>query len=86
MRWPLADHNRNAIQGRCCYGARLPFLGILPRARNNFVDHTVIGQTSAIDFIEDNWSLGRLGNGLYDRLAGPTDDMSNFDRTIASNR
>jgi phospholipase C len=83
---PLADNNGNAIQGRCGYGPRLPFLVISPWAKDNFVDHTVISQTSAIRFIEDNWQTGRLGNGSFDQLAGPIDNMFDFDRDHRSGR
>src|SRR4029077_1778071 len=71
---PLADSNGNAIQGRCGYGPRLPFLVISPWAKENFVDHTVTDQSSALRFIEDNWGTGRLGNGSFDQLAGPIDN------------
>jgi hypothetical protein len=30
--------------------------------------------------IEDNWSLGRIGGGSYDALAGSLLNMFNFDR------
>jgi phospholipase C len=29
-------------------------------------------------FIEDNWGLGRLGNGSFDKLAGTLTNMLNF--------
>jgi len=58
-------------QGRCGYGPRLPFLLISPWSRVNHVDHTRIDQTSVIRFIEDNWGLGRIGDGSFDVLAGP---------------
>lgn len=77
---PLADSSGKAIEGRCGYGPRLPLLVISPWAKDNFVDHTVTSQTSAIRFIEDNWNLGRLGNGSFDQLAGPIDNMFDFDR------
>jgi phospholipase C len=40
----------------------------------------VTSQTSPIRFIEDNRNLGRLGNGSFDQLAGPIDNMFDFDR------
>jgi len=58
-------------QGRCGYGPRLPFLLISPWSKVNHVDHTLIDQTSVLRFIEDNWGLGRLGDGSFDALAGP---------------
>jgi phospholipase C len=63
---------------RCGYGPRLPLLVISPYARVNFVDHTLTDQTSILRFIEDNWSLGRIGDQSYDELAGPLDGMFDF--------
>jgi phospholipase C len=65
-------------QGRCGYGARLPFVVISPWSRPNFVDHTLTDQTSVIRFIEDNWRLGRIGDGSFDELAGPIHHMFDF--------
>jgi phospholipase C len=65
-------------QGRCGYGPRLPFLAISPWSRSNFVDHTLTDQTSVIRFIEDNWQLGRIGDGSFDELAGPITGMFDF--------
>jgi len=67
------------IQGRCAYGPRLPLLIISPFARINFVDHDLTDQTSIIRFIEDNWSLGRLGGGSLDELAGSFLGSFDFD-------
>ena len=67
-----------ATQGRCGYGPRLPLLVISPYAKANFVDHTVTDQSSILRFIEDNWSLGRLGNGSSDAWAGSLNNMFNF--------
>jgi phospholipase C len=65
-------------QGRCGYGPRLPFLVISPWSRVNFVDHTLTDQSSVIRFIEDNWQLGRIGDGSFDELAGPITGMFDF--------
>ncbi len=66
------------IQGRCGYGPRLPLLVISPYAKQNFVDHTTTDQSSAIRFIEDNWSLGRIGGGSFDDIAGSVQNMFDF--------
>ncbi len=63
------------FQGRCGFGPRLPLLVISPYARRNFVDHTRIDQTSILRFIEDNWALGRIGNGSFDEKAGTLDNL-----------
>jgi phospholipase C len=63
---------------RCGYGPRLPLLVISPFSKENFVDHTRTDQSSVAKFIEDNWQLGRLGNGSYDKLAGTLTNMLNF--------
>jgi phospholipase C len=69
------------IQGRCGYGPRIPFVVISPFARENFVDHTLVDQSSVIRFIEDNWLGGaRLGDGSYDALAGTLTQMFDFNR------
>jgi hypothetical protein len=52
----------SAYQDRCGYGARLPMLAISPYAKVNFVDHSVTDQSSILQFIEDNWNLGRIGD------------------------
>ena len=67
------------LQGRCGYGPRLPLLVISPWAKANFVDGTLADQSSIIRFIEDNWSLGRIGGGSYDALANPLTNMFNFE-------
>ncbi|HEV2448363.1 MAG TPA: alkaline phosphatase family protein, partial [Candidatus Sulfopaludibacter sp.] len=59
-----------APAGRCGYGQRLPLLVISRHAKANFVDHAVTDQTSILRFIEDNWSLGRIGGTSFDAIAG----------------
>lgn len=66
------------IQARCGYGPRIPFVVISPYAKANFVDHTVIDQSSVVAFIEDNWGLPRIGNGSFDEFAGSILSMFNF--------
>lgn len=63
---------------RLGYGPRIPFLVISPFAKENFVDHTVIDQTSVISFIEDNWGLGRIGDQSFDAFAGSLENIFNF--------
>jgi phospholipase C len=65
--------------GRCGYGPRLPLLVISPFARKNYVDHRVTDQSSILRFIEDNWSLGRIGNGSTDAIAGTLNGLFDFD-------
>ena len=63
---------------RCGYGPRLPLLVISPYSKVNRVDHTMTDQTSVLRFIEDNWHLGRIGDGSYDALAAPLTGMFDF--------
>ncbi len=56
----------------------LPILVISLWSKVNFVDHTLIDQTSIIRFIEDNWNLGRIGNNSYDEKAGSLLKIFNF--------
>jgi phospholipase C len=75
-----STNSLSGLQSRCGYGPRLPFLVISPYSRPNFVDHTVIDQSSVVRFIEDNWSLPRIGNGSFDVIAGTIQNMFNFTR------
>ncbi|HVV10629.1 alkaline phosphatase family protein [Amycolatopsis sp.] len=63
---------------RCGYGPRLPLLVISPYAKTNFVDHTRTDQTSVLQFIEDNWRTGRIGDASYDTRAGGLWNMLDF--------
>ncbi len=74
---PGIDGKPNA-QGRCGYGPRLPFLVISPYAKTNYVDHTLIDQTSIMRFIEDNWLGGQRIPGSFDQLAGNLNGMLDF--------
>jgi len=67
------------FQGRAGYGPRLPLLVISPFAKQNFVDHTITDQSSILRFIEDNWKLGRIGDGSFDALAGSLLNTFDFD-------
>jgi phospholipase C len=66
------------VNGRCSPGVRTPLLVISPWAQANYIDHTFTIQTSIARFIEDNWSLGRIGGGSFDATAGSLDNMFNF--------
>ena len=76
----------SGIQGRCGYGPRLPFIVISQFAKNNFVDHTLIDQTSVLRFIEDNWNTGSIGGGSFDAVAGPLSNMFDFEGRGGSER
>jgi phospholipase C len=71
------------VNGRCGYGVRLPLLVISPWAKANYVDSTLTDQTSVLRFIEDNWGLGRIGQGSFDALANPITSMFNFTNPTA---
>ncbi|HUL32285.1 MAG TPA: alkaline phosphatase family protein [Candidatus Eisenbacteria bacterium] len=76
---PGPESNPHA-QGRCGYGPRLPLMVISAWAKRNYVDHTVTDQSSVLRFIEDNWLDGqRIGDGSYDSIANPIDNMFDFD-------
>jgi len=70
--------NTDAAASRCGYGPRQPLLVVSPYAKANYVDHTVTDQASILRFIEDNWNLGRIGNGSRDAIAGTLNGMFNF--------
>ncbi|HET7724504.1 MAG TPA: alkaline phosphatase family protein [Propionibacteriaceae bacterium] len=63
---PVADGQVD----KCGPGPRQPLLVISPFAKTNYVDHTQTDQASILRFIEDNWSLGRIGGGSADTRAG----------------
>ncbi len=73
----------STTQGRCGYGPRQPLLVISPYSKVNFVDHSTTDQSSILRFIEDNWSLGRIGNGSADAYDGSLKGMFNFNGAIA---
>jgi phospholipase C len=68
-------------QGRCGYGTRIPLLVVSPFAKVNYVDHTLIDQSSVLRFIEDNWLAGQRiqPGGSFDTIAGPLNNMFDFD-------
>jgi phospholipase C len=70
--------SQSPYQGRCGYGPRQPLLVISPFAKVNYVDHTVTDQASILQFIEDNWSLGRIGDNSADAYAGTLLNMFKF--------
>jgi len=65
-------------QDRCGPSQRLPFLVISPFAKQNYVDHNRIGQSSVVKFIEQNWGLGQIGDGSFDANAGTIDSFFDF--------
>jgi phospholipase C len=65
-------------EDRCGYGPRLPLLVVSPWARHNYVDHTITDQSSILRFVEDNWGLGRIGDGSFDARAGSLAGMLEF--------
>ena len=65
--------------GRCGYGPRIPLLVISKYARSNYIDHRMTDQSSIIRFVEDNWSLGRLGGDSTDAKAGSLFGMFDFE-------
>jgi phospholipase C len=67
-------------QGRLAYGMRIPFLLISPFAKCNYVDHSLIDQTSVLRFIEKNWGLGEIGDQSFDTVAGSLKHMLNFSK------
>ena len=67
-----------SAQDRCGEGPRLPLLVISPWSKRNYVDNTNTNQASITQFIENNWFLGRIGDGSYDASAGTLNNMFNF--------
>jgi phospholipase C len=65
------------VQGRCGYGTRIPLIVISPFAKTNFVDHTLLDQSSVLRFIEDNWIGGQRiqPGGSFDTIANSIMNM-----------
>src|SRR5450756_2210171 len=74
--------NPNDVSGgyldRCAYGPRVPLLAVSGFAKQNYVDHSVTDQASVLRLIEDNWTLGRIGDASLDAKAGSLMDLFNF--------
>ncbi len=65
--------------GRCGYGTRVPLLVISPWARKNYLDDTLLDQSSILKFIEDTFlSSTRIGGGSFDSIAGSLNSMFDF--------
>lgn len=73
------DAQGDIQNGRCGFGPRIPLLVVSRYARPNYVDHRVTDFSSVVRFIEDNWNLGRIGNGSIDATAGKLDGLFDFD-------
>ncbi|MGH9129387.1 MAG: alkaline phosphatase family protein [Acidimicrobiales bacterium] len=65
-------------QARCGVGPRLPFLMISPYSKTNYVDNSLVTQSSVVSFIEDNWNLVGLGGGAADTEADSLTSMLDF--------
>jgi phospholipase C len=64
-------------QGRCGYGTRIPLRVISPFSKKNYIDHTLVDQTSILKFVEDNWLGGQRiqPGGSFDTVAGTIQNM-----------
>jgi phospholipase C len=76
---PKAVPGDGVQNGRCGVGPRIPLVVISAFARQNYIDHRVTDFSSIVRFIEDNWNLGRIGNGSGDAVAGKLNGMFDFD-------
>ena len=81
---PLNGVGGLPVLGRCGYGTRLPLLVISPWARDNYIDHTELDQSSVIRFIEDNFLNGKRiqPGGSFDSIANSIEPMFDFHRSI----
>jgi phospholipase C len=77
--------NGTPVQGRCGFGPRTPFVVVSPWAKANFVTSSLSDQSSVVRFIEDNWTLGRIGGGSMDAQAGSIMSMFDFSHPTAQN-
>src|SRR5579871_3135689 len=58
-------------------GFRVPLIAVSPYAKDGYVSHSVYEFGSIVRFVEDNWSLGRLGT-TDSTSADYTDDFFDF--------
>lgn len=65
-------------QDRCGYGPRQPLLIVSPWSKQNYIDHQITDQSSALKFIEENWNLGTIGDQSFDSKAGSLLNMFDF--------
>jgi phospholipase C len=63
---------------RCGPSQRLPLIVISPFSKQNYIDHTMTTQASVLQFIENNWKTGRIGDSSFDKTAGSITSMFNF--------
>lgn len=82
---PGPNSNGLPVNGRCGHGVRTPLQVISSWAKPNYVDHTLTDQSSITRFIEDNWSLGRIGGGSFDAIANPINAMFDFSHAAPQN-
>jgi phospholipase C len=59
---------------------------ISPYAKKNYIDSRVTDQSSILRFIEDNWGLGRIGEGSLDQRAGTLNGFFDFNVTAPNPR
>jgi phospholipase C len=80
---PLKGTGGLPVLGRCGYGTRIPLLVISPWARDNYIDHTLLDQSSVIRFIEDNFLEGKRiqPGGSFDSVANSIESMFDFNRS-----
>jgi phospholipase C len=76
-RVPVGDDGKPQ-QARCGLGPRVPLLVVSDLARGDYVDHSITDQASILRFVEDNWRLGRIGNGSSDAWTGTLTAMFDF--------
>jgi phospholipase C len=74
------DSSAGSYQDRCGYGPRQPLLVVSPWSKQNYLDHQVTDQSSALMFIEENWHLGTIGDQSFDTKAGSLQGMFDFNR------
>lgn len=72
------------LDGHRGFGGRIPMLVISPWSKVNYIDHTMLDQTSVTKFIEYNWGLTTIGKYTADNYAGSILNMFDFNHKLAS--
>ena len=69
-----------AYLDRCGYGQDA-VSGDFSVCQTQLRDHTITDPTSILRFIEDNWSLGQIGDQSFDAIAGTIQNSFDFTAT-----
>ena len=70
-----------SVEGSCRVSLAWSLSGLHPSpyAKENSIDHHVTEQASILEFVEENWNTGRIGDASFDQRAGSLHSLFRFD-------